>query len=350
MAISRVTIGGWRQETGTTSRVTLNGWRQETVAGVTDTNRQPAAGTIVVAGQAPILGHTLVAAGTTAVIVGGFAPTLILGTVVQPGAGSAEATGLAPAIIIGTVTQPGAGSVEVTGLAPLTGHTLPIGLGSAEVQGFAPTVIEGAAGDTTITPGCGTAEVQGFAPTVSVTNNVVILVPAGSAEILGLAPTVTGGEATPSEQPVIGGVGKPRHRYPSLRREHQRTWVELRDGKVYQVDDAQEAKKVVTTIRKQAERRVRQAVKAEVPIKEFPPLPVIDVGGEYREWLAGLQREVAAVNMHLEELYAKAQAEWLLRIDDEDTITALLWQTQGRTTEIVSIGDEDDAITALLLT
>ena len=31
MAISRVTVGGWRQETGTTSRVTAGGWRQESV-------------------------------------------------------------------------------------------------------------------------------------------------------------------------------------------------------------------------------------------------------------------------------------------------------------------------------
>lgn len=33
MAFSRVTVNGWRQETGTLSRVTVNGWRQETQAG-----------------------------------------------------------------------------------------------------------------------------------------------------------------------------------------------------------------------------------------------------------------------------------------------------------------------------
>ena len=50
MALSRVTIGGWREETGALSRVTINGWRQESqsasapsITAITASNITPAA-------------------------------------------------------------------------------------------------------------------------------------------------------------------------------------------------------------------------------------------------------------------------------------------------------------------
>lgn len=52
MAVTRVTIGGWRQETGTNSRVTIDGWRQETAAA--------AVSVIVAVGSASFTGYSAV--------------------------------------------------------------------------------------------------------------------------------------------------------------------------------------------------------------------------------------------------------------------------------------------------
>lgn len=192
----------------------------------------------------------------------------------------------------GTV-DPDVGSIVITGLAP------------------AVTVTTG----ETVAPDVGAIVITGLAPTITVTANVVCEPGCGSIVCDGLAPTCI----TPPEE-VLGGRAKPRRKRPY----QPKIWVEIRDGQVYAVDDLAEARKVVATVRKQVERKIRQVTRAAEPAIELPELPAIRIVGEWVPWTEEAQAAASAANEQLAQFYAQAVLAYAARQDEEDAITALL--------------------------
>jgi hypothetical protein len=109
----------------------------------------------------------------------------------------------------------------------------------------------------------------------------------------------TGPAVEPAVPTFVGAAGRGR----------ARVWVRIENGKVYEVVDEPEARKVVRAIKRKVERQMRQQ-----PLEPIV-LPVIEVDG-VAPFLESLKREVAEV-----------QTDWAAirrKLEDEDDVEALL--------------------------
>jgi hypothetical protein len=110
----------------------------------------------------------------------------------------------------------------------------------------------------------------------------------------------TGPAVEPTAPTFVGAAGRGR----------ARVWVRIENGKVYEVVDEPEARKVVRAIKRKVERQMRQQPAAIV-------LPVIEVDG-VAPFLESLKREVAEVQTDWAAIRRKLEDE------DEDDVEALL--------------------------
>lgn len=117
--------------------------------------------------------NQIVASGTGALTLTGFAPTVAISNNqnVQPGCGVVTATGFAPTITISNnkIVAPGVGALAGAGFAPTIAvsdnKNVAPGTGAIACTGFAPSVTGG--GNKVVAPGVGSLTASGFAPTVS---------------------------------------------------------------------------------------------------------------------------------------------------------------------------------------
>jgi hypothetical protein len=136
-------------------------------------------------------GPVTVTPGVGSLTLTGFAPAVVIGTIIATGLGALTLTGLAPSVVVGTIAAPAAGSLSLTGFAPTVtatnNVTLTPGTGTLTVTGFAPTVA--ATDHQTVTPSTGSLTLTGFAPTATV--NTILSPDVGALTLTGFSPTVT---------------------------------------------------------------------------------------------------------------------------------------------------------------
>lgn len=135
----------------------------------------------------------------------GFAPSVVVNTLVAPGVGVLTATGFAPAVVVNTRVLPGAGALTTTGFAPTVvvsnNQSVAPGVGALTLSGFAPTV--SATDNKTVLAGVGALTLAGLAPTVTATANQFVAPDVGTLTLAGLSPTV----AVSDNQSVAPDVG-----------------------------------------------------------------------------------------------------------------------------------------------
>jgi hypothetical protein len=118
----------------------------------------------------------------------GFAPSVIVNTILTPAAASLAITAFAPSVVVNTIITPAAASLTLTGFAPtvLAPVVVTPGAASLTLTGFAPTVT--VSGGVTLTPGAATLTLTTFAPTVL--TPVTVVPAAASLTLTAFAPTV----------------------------------------------------------------------------------------------------------------------------------------------------------------
>lgn len=99
-------------------------------------------------------------------------------------------TGFAPSVVIGLVLTPDPLSLVITGFAPVvsTPQVIVPGVLALTITGHAPTLA--ISNNITITPGVLATVVTGFAPTLTITNNVLIVPATLALVVQGYSPTV----------------------------------------------------------------------------------------------------------------------------------------------------------------
>lgn len=149
----------------------------------------PGVGALALTGYAPtITKPSAVTPGTGALSLTGFAPSITTAVTIPPGAGALSLTGYAPTISASWAVGPGAGSLSLTGYAPTISYSTPIspGAGSLTLTGYAPVITY----DTTVIPGAGALALTGYPPEIELPPvNTDVPVGAGSLAITGFAPS-----------------------------------------------------------------------------------------------------------------------------------------------------------------
>ncbi len=219
-------------------------------------------------------------------LLGGPAATLTHGYQITGSAGSAVAAGVAAAL---------------NRAYPLVGS-----VGSATMAGIGATLR--AAYPLTASPGAATA--AGVSATLTYTPAGVtysLTADAGAATMAGAEAILTHAvvvAAEPTPQP-FGHIVRHGTRVRNIR-------VEIKDGLVYEFDDAAEAVEVVKTIKRKARRKFHQYERGAILL---PPLPEITISGDVPQHL---RERVDDANDELEALYARA-----LEADEDDAIVVL---------------------------
>jgi hypothetical protein len=234
------------------------------------------------------------------------------GTTVDVPLGTLVLTGNAPTVTATahqTVSVPLA-TLVLTANAPTVtataNQTVSVPVGTLTLAGFAPEVTGGAG--LTVNVPLATLTLTGNAPTVTASDHQAVSVPLAELVLTGFAPDVEATSSVPAVvAPAVGGRGK-----GAFRVEYGPPILEIDDVE-YEVETAQEARKVVNAIKRKAMRQIHRAEREHGPL---PALPQVVVRGT-ADWLADMVREM---DDGLELAFDRARKA----LDEEDDIEALL--------------------------